>query len=100
MIQSIVQFGLAAGFLLTWLGGACLILSLVLPNMSWQKIKDNNARPPSERFVGLNDDLLKAGNSPVWRLGQRILMAGSSTLIVSGIAWLALRIVEGRAIPG
>ncbi|MEY8098003.1 hypothetical protein AB9F29_11300 [Falsihalocynthiibacter sp. S25ZX9] len=42
----------------------------------------------------MNDDILRAVKSRIWRAGQLMIAIGSTVLIFASIFWLALRIIE------
>jgi hypothetical protein len=103
MGQAIVQIGAGVGFLLIWFGFACLIVPMVLHFIfggTWWSIL---SEPYSERMrrasLFMNEKLLRAGRSRVGRAGQLMAAIGISVLILTGIAWLTLRILEKQGIP-
>lgn len=98
MTSDHLEIAAGIGFVVTWLGLALLILPTVLRmvlDRSWWR---SLSRPFSERAAVqlslLNQALAGAGKTRVGRVGQALIAAGSSILILAGIAWLAVRILQ------
>jgi hypothetical protein len=103
MGQAIVEIAFVLGFLTTWLGFACLIFPMVVRFVFGGTWWNSLWEPYSERMrrtsLFMNEELLRAGTSPVGRARQLIAAIGISVLILTGIAWLMLRILEKQGIP-
>ena len=48
----------------------------------------------------INDNILRAGQSRIGRFGTRVMAVGISILILAGLAWLALEVLEGQGFSG
>ncbi len=103
MSQTIVGIGHVIGSLATWLGLACLIFPVVLRYVFKGTWWNSLSGPYPERMrrapLFMNEEILRAGKSRSGRAGQLMGAIGISILILTGIAWLILRIIEKQGIP-
>jgi hypothetical protein len=103
MNQTIVDIGLVLGFLTTWLGFACLIfppvLRYIFGGTMWSSLSKTHSERIGRASLFMNEEFMRAGKSRVGRAGQLMTAIGLSVLILSGIAWLTLRILEKQGIP-
>lgn len=103
MSQAIVEAGYVIGFLTTWLGFACLIFPMVLRFVFGGTWLNSLSEPYSERMrrasLFVNEEFLRAGRSRIGRAGQLMVAVGLSILILTGIVWLILRILQKQGIP-
>jgi len=96
----IIQSGLFIGFFSTWIGFFCFFFSVAGPNLSLRRILENISLPYAERIERLNDDFVQGGKSRLGRAGQFFIAIGLTALILTGIIWLALRIIERQGMSG
>ena len=103
MSQAIVEIGFVIGFLTTWLGFAFLIfpmvLRFVLGGTWWNSLSEPYYERMRRASLFMNEEFLRAGRSRIGRTGQFLAAIGISVLIMTGIAWLTLRILEKQGIP-
>ncbi|PTV96449.1 hypothetical protein C8J27_102243 [Rhodobacter aestuarii] len=103
MSQAIVEIGFLVGFLTTWLGFAFLLFPMVLRFVLGGTWLNSLSEPYSERMrrasLFMNEEISRAGRSRIGRIGQLLAAIGISVLIMTGIVWITLRILEKQGIP-
>lgn len=97
--QTLIEAAYAVTFLLCWSGGVCLLLSLMIPLFRQRAFWKAAFLPLGERTRVQGElphtVLQNIGNSRLNRIGQRLGATGLSLGLLTGIAWLALRIIQG-----
>lgn len=97
--QSVIEAAATLTFLLCWSGGALICLSLIIPLFRQREFWKATFLPLAERYrrTGelLHAVLQDMGKSRLNRIGQRLGAAGLTLGLFTGIAWLALRIIQG-----
>jgi hypothetical protein len=102
MLELDYHSGFRIGFLIASLaialGVACQILPSIIRGYSWKRLREYLLASYSERMqLSLrfaNEELLRLGTSRCGRAGQLLLAVGFTVLILTGLAWFALRILE------
>ena len=104
MGQAVLDIAFPLGFLTTWLGLACLIVPIpvrfVFGGTWWNSLSEPYSERMRRTSLFLNEEFLRAGKSRLGRAGQLMTAIGLSILILTGITWLTLRILEKHGILG
>ena len=102
MIATVLAFlpkAALAGFISLWLGLALIFISIAIPVFSHPDFWKSLFAPIAERFrIGgelMNHAFQTAGKSRFNRMGQLLGAIGLSLLLLTGLLWLALRILQG-----
>lgn len=94
MVEDILRAALFVGLLAVWLGFALMIvpaqLRFVFRRAWWTSL----TMPLGERLRVMNEEIRNIGKTRIGRFGQGLTAAGISVLILTGIGWIVLRIVE------
>jgi hypothetical protein len=61
-----------------------------------RKFIDNNSVPYAERARRLNESVIQARGSRIGHVGQICISIGFSILILTGIAWFVVRVLESQ----
>ena len=98
MAQSLLKAAFLAGFLMLWLGYAFVILPIIFRLLFGGTWWNSLSLPYTERLrrasLFWSDAFQNMGTSRWHRSGQILLASGVSVLMLTGTAWLVLRIVE------
>ena len=98
MVHDILRVAFFAGFLAVWLGFACMILPVQLRfffrDGGWKSLFLPSGARIARQVQVLNAALHAIGQSRIGRAGQVLTALGISLLILTGIGWIVLRIVE------
>ena len=99
MLETLIHPLAIAGFFCLWLGFACLMLSVSLPLLLNRGYWQSLSLPFRDRFAKqgelMNRAFQTAGKSRLNRAGQALGAIGISLLLLTGLLWLALRILRG-----
>ncbi len=99
--QTLIESAATLTFLLCWSGVALLLLSLIIPLFRQREFWQATFLPLAERYRRTGElmhaVLQHMGKSRLNRIGQRLLAAGLTLGLFTGIAWLALRLAKGPA---
>ena len=94
MVDEILRAAFFVGLLTVWLGFVLMIvpvqLRFVFRRAWWTRL----TMPLGERLRVMNEEIRSIGKTRIGRLGQGLTAAGISVLILTGIGWIVLRIVE------
>ncbi len=98
MSQDLLKAAFVIGFLMAWVGYACVILSILFPFLFGGIWWNSLSQPYSERLrrasLFWSEYLQTIGKSRWNRRGQVLIASGLSVLILTGLAWFVLRIIE------
>ena len=94
MVDDIVRAGVFVGLLTVWLGLALMIVPAQVRFVFRQGWWRAWRMPFGERLRIMNDEIRNIGKTRIGRLGQALTAAGISVLILTGIGWIVMRIVE------
>jgi hypothetical protein len=98
MGQAIVDVAFVLGFVATWVGFACLIFPMVFRfvfgGVWWNSLSVAHSERLRRAGLFMSEEIRRIGKSRMGHAGQLMAAIGLSVLILTGIAWLTLRILE------
>lgn len=104
MGHKIIEVAVLVGFMAVWLGFVCLFLPMGFRYVFrglW--LKSLTMRYDERAKLGsifMSEEFQKIGKSRNGRAGHLLLALGSSILILAGIGWLTLAIIEKQGLSG
>lgn len=104
MGQTIVEIAFVTGFFSCWVGFATLLLPMIFRGVFsrdyWESLSLSYRERVGVNLQRMNREFLRCRRSRAGRIGQILIAFGLSLLILTGLLWLTLRLIDKQGLLG